>query len=192
MAMSRIFSQSLSRSSLRPPAALISHHRHRSSKIHNAQIIEVEIDQASSSQTDSPEAAAEVITLGIKKLEDAIHSIVVRRSAPDWLPFLPGYSYWVPPRASAMRGVQHPVGSMIDVIGKLSASGVKRNRGLQLDLLSEDENMAFTSARGWPASAFYIEGTSPVHPIPVVEVEITVLDNEDQSDSTSDSEDAEG
>ncbi|KAI3447327.1 hypothetical protein Pfo_003992 [Paulownia fortunei] len=157
MAMSRILSQSLPRSSLRPPTALISHHRHRSNKTHRAELIEVEVDQASSSQTDSPEAAAEVLTLGIKKLEDAIHGIIVRRAAPDWLPFLPGYSYWVPPRASTMRA-HHPAGSMIEVIGNLAFSGVARNRSLPLDLLSEDEHMAFTSAKGWPASAFYIEG----------------------------------
>ncbi|KAK6126604.1 hypothetical protein DH2020_039650 [Rehmannia glutinosa] len=163
MAMSRIFSQSLSRSSLRPPAALISHHRHRSSKIHNAQIIEVEIDQASSSQTDSSEAAAEVITLGIKSSRT--------------------------PSTASLCAALHRIGCLSS---RGTPIGGERNRGLQLDLLSEDENMAFTSARGWPASAFYIEGTSPVHPIPVVEVEITVLDNEDQSDSTSDSEDAEG
>ncbi|KAK6152188.1 hypothetical protein DH2020_014823 [Rehmannia glutinosa] len=192
MAMSRIFSQSLSRSSLRPrqpnqpPPPPLQQNPQRSDYRSGDRPGLFIADRFAG-------GGRRVITLGIKKLEDAIHSIVVRRSAPDWLPFLPGYSYWVPPRASAMRGVQHhPAGSMIDVIGRLAASGVKRNRGLQLDLLSEDENMAFTSARGWPASAFYIEGTSPVHPIPVVEVEVTVLENEDQSNSTSDSEDAEG
>ncbi|KAL6496375.1 hypothetical protein OROGR_029633 [Orobanche gracilis] len=158
--MSRILSQYLSRSSLRPPASLTSHHRYCSSKTRGPQIIEVvEIDQVSSSQIDSTEAAAEVITIGIKKLEDAIHSIIVRRSAPDWLPFLPGFSYWVPPRHSVMRGggAQPLEGSTIGVTGKLAASGLNMDRILPLDLLSGDENMAFASAKGWPASSFYIE-----------------------------------
>jgi len=36
----------------------------------------------------------EVEVLGLRKLEDALHSIIVRQSAPDWLPFVPGSSYW--------------------------------------------------------------------------------------------------
>ncbi|KAL6508444.1 hypothetical protein OROHE_021577 [Orobanche hederae] len=193
--MSRILSQYMSRSSLRSPAGLTSHHRHRSSKTRGPQLIEVvEIDQVSSSQIDSTEAAAEVITLGIKKLEDAIHSIIVRRSAPDWLPFLPGFSYWVPPRHSVMRGggAQPFQGSTIGVTSKLAASGLKMDRILPLDLLSEDENMAFASAKGWPASSFYIEGTSPVHPIPMVGLEANYQDNEEQEDNTTSSEDEEG
>ncbi|EYU38748.1 hypothetical protein MIMGU_mgv1a014393mg [Erythranthe guttata] len=191
--MSRIVFRSLPRSSLRPPTPLISHHRHRSNKSRRAQLIEVDVDQASSSQTDSPEAAAEVITLGIKKLDDAIHSIIVRRSAPDWLPFLPGYSFWVPPRTSPMRP-NHPSGSMIDIIGRLASSGVGRDRGSPLDLFSEDENMAFTSAKGWPSSSFYIQGTPPLHPIPVMEIEVQIQGNEDRNnaDNESSSDDEEG
>ncbi|GFP84941.1 hypothetical protein PHJA_000637900 [Phtheirospermum japonicum] len=106
MAMSRFLSQSLPRSSPHyPAAALMSHHRHHSSKSRRTQVNEVtEIDQASSSLADPVgEAAAEIIALGIKRIEDALHNIIVHRSAPDWLPFLPGSSYWVPPRASAVR-----------------------------------------------------------------------------------------
>ncbi|KAK6131678.1 hypothetical protein DH2020_034585 [Rehmannia glutinosa] len=218
MAMSRILSQSLHRASLRPPTAIISHHRHRSNKTHHAQLVEVDLDSASSSHPDSPEAAAEVITVGIKKLEDAIHSIIVRRAAPDWLPFLPGYSYWVPPRATSMRN--HSASNMIEVIGKLASSGAMRNRSLHHEMLSEDEQMSLTSAKGWPSSAVFIEvlemvvlrrseiiekdieyrykemlmnaGTSPIHPIPVTGVEVKIQDNEDSANDTSNSEDEEG
>lgn len=41
----------------------------------------------------------------IRKLEDAIHTIIARRSEPDWLPFLPGASYWVPPPSSPSIGL---------------------------------------------------------------------------------------
>ncbi|PIN17040.1 hypothetical protein CDL12_10296 [Handroanthus impetiginosus] len=186
MAMSRIFSQPLPRSFLRRPTAIISHHRYRSNKTHHGQLIEVEIDP-SSSQVDSPEATAEVITIGIKKLEDAIHNIAVRRAAPDWLPFLPGYSYWVPPRASAIRA-HHP-DSMIELIGKLTSSGAARNGGLPLDSLLEEEH---ATPKGWPSSAFYVEGTSPTYPIPVVEEEVKVQGNDDEVNNTSNSKDEEG
>lgn len=158
MALSRILSQSLPRSSLSPSTALFTHHRHRSNKIHHAQLIEAEID-SSSSPSDSTEAATEVINFGIKKLEDAIHSIIVRRSAPDWLPFLPGYSYWVPPRPSAMRSSQSlPATGLVEALGKFAYTRAVRDRSSPLDLLSEDEHLASTSSKGWPSSAFFIEG----------------------------------
>ncbi|XP_073155908.1 uncharacterized protein [Henckelia pumila] len=191
MAMSRILYQSLPRSALRPPTPLINHHRHRSNKTHHVQLIELDLEASSSSQPDASEAAAEVITLGIKKLEDAIHSIMVRRAAPDWLPFLPGYSYWVPPRATAMRG--HSAGSVIEALGNISPSGETKDlRGSVYDMLSEDEQLSFSSAKGWPSSEFFIEGTSPVHPIPVVKVEVKIQDSESNADDTSTSVDEEG
>ncbi|KAL3644177.1 hypothetical protein CASFOL_012109 [Castilleja foliolosa] len=187
MALSRIFSQSLTRTSLGPPSALTSHHRHCSSKTNQAQLIEIDLESSSSSQPDSPEAAAEIISVGIKRIEEAIHNILVRRAAPDWLPFLPGHSYWIPPRAESMRS--HPASSMIEVIGKLAPDGAARNRGLQDEFLSEDEQMSLSSTKGWPSSAVFIEGTSPVHPTPVIEVQVTFQDGED---GTSSSEDEEG
>ncbi|KAL1568180.1 hypothetical protein AAHA92_03580 [Salvia divinorum] len=187
MAMSRILSQSLARSSLSHPASLLTSRRHRSSKAHRAQLIEIDAEQP-----DSPEAAAEVIAFGIRKLEDAIHSIIVRRAAPDWLPFLPGHSYWVPPRASASAsfGAGEPGGSMIEAIGRLASSEIGRNRGPAVDLLSEDEQKAFSSSKGWPSSAFFLEETSPAHPIPisVVKLEMKIQDKDEQVNSRSDSE----
>ncbi|KAK4432674.1 hypothetical protein Salat_1029600 [Sesamum alatum] len=186
MAMSGILSRSLSRASLRPPTPLLSHHRHRSNKTHHAQFMELEVDQASSSQPDSPEAAAEVVALGVKKLEDAIHSMIVRRAAPDWLPFLPGYSYWVPPRGS-LRGSGHPASSMVEFVGKLASSRVARKRSLALDWLLDDEDMASESAKDWPSSVFCVEVTPPIEPAPVVEVEVNTQDCEDQPEDTSNS-----
>ncbi|KZV48499.1 hypothetical protein F511_08398 [Dorcoceras hygrometricum] len=191
MAMSRILYNSLPRSVLRHPTPLISHHRHRSNKPHHVSLIELDLDASSSSQPDTPEAVAEVITLGIRKLEDAIHSIMVRRAAPDWLPFLPGYSYWVPPRGTSMR--DHSAGSVLEALGNISSSGGTKNvRGSVDDMLSEDEQMSFSSRKGWPSSEFFIEGTSPVHPIPVVKVEVKIHDSENNGDDTSTSEDEEG
>ncbi|CAA0818736.1 Unknown protein [Striga hermonthica] len=186
MAIARILSQSQTRSILCPPAALIGYRRHRSSKTHRAQLIEVDLE---SSPSESPEAAVEVITSGIRKLEEAIHTIIVRRAAPDWLPFLPGHSYWVPPRATSMRS--HSAGSVIEVLGKLASLDPARGRRSQGELLSEDQQMALESGKGWPSSAFFIEGTSPMHPMPVVEVQVKIQVDENSEGDTSSSEDDE-
>ncbi|KAL2534476.1 hypothetical protein Adt_07827 [Abeliophyllum distichum] len=194
MAMARMLSQALTRAPLHTrstPRALITH-RHCSDQSGKTQVefIEVELDSSSSSQSDSHEAAAEVISAGFKKLEEAIHRIIVRRSAPDWLPFLPGHSYWVPPSNS--NGImRHPQG-LIEVVGNLTTVA-ETNRGTPLEFLTEDETMSFSSARGWPSSTYFIEGTSsPIHPIPVVEVEVNIHRNVNNVGSTTSSEEEEG
>ncbi|XP_042054159.1 uncharacterized protein LOC121798944 [Salvia splendens] len=151
MALSRIFSQSLTRPSLRPSNALITHHRHRSTKPGHAHLIELDIDAASPSQP------------GIKSLEDAIHSIIVRRAAPDWLPFLPGHSYWVP----SSRNSNTPAAGMIQALHRLTSSEAEPAT-LHHELLSEDEQMSLLSAKGWPSSTYFIRGTSPDHPIQIM------------------------
>ncbi|KAJ7952063.1 Serine/arginine repetitive matrix protein 2, putative isoform 2 [Quillaja saponaria] len=78
----------------------------------------------------------------IRKLEDAIHRIIVRRSAPDWLPFLPGSSYWVPPPRSSSN-------TLAQLVDKLA------------NPLTEEESMSVTTVRGWPSSAFFTEGATP-------------------------------
>ncbi|EPS68910.1 hypothetical protein M569_05860, partial [Genlisea aurea] len=180
MAMTRILSQSMPGFSLRPLNVLINHQRHRSNKTHRAQLIEVDLDAASPSQHDSADSALEVISVGMNRLEDAIRGIIVRRAAPDWLPFLPGFSYWVPPRPSALRN--HPVASLADVIGKLGFSENTMNSGFPQEL-SDDQQMSLnSSSKGWPSSVFFIEGISP---IPVMEMEMKVRDNEEKPDDDS-------
>ncbi|KAI3969611.1 hypothetical protein MKX01_020172 [Papaver californicum] len=72
--------------------------------------------------------------VGMKRLEDAIYGIVVRRSAPDWLPFSLGSSYW----------------GFAELIGKLT------------NPLYEDETLSLTNARGWPSTSFFIDGKLPL------------------------------
>ncbi|KAK4267712.1 hypothetical protein QN277_024456 [Acacia crassicarpa] len=100
----------------------------------------------------------------IRKLEDAIHCIIVRRSAPDWLPFLPGSSYWVPPPRSASNGLAQLLDQLANPI-------------------TEEESMSINTVRGWPSSSYFIQGGAP-HPVPV-EMETT-------SNFGSESEDEEG
>ncbi|XP_059299501.1 uncharacterized protein LOC132052138 isoform X1 [Lycium ferocissimum] len=82
--------------------------------------------------SDTSEAEA----LAVQRIEDAIHGIIVRRSAPDWLPFCPGASYWVPPRRSSY--------GIADLVHKLA------------NTLSEEEIMSLATFRGWPSSNFYL------------------------------------
>ncbi|XP_022714478.1 uncharacterized protein LOC111274094 [Durio zibethinus] len=98
----------------------------------------------------------------LRKLEDAIHRIIVRRSAPDWLPFLPGSSYWVPPSTAQSYG-------LAQLVEKLA------------NPLTPEESMSTTTVRGWPSSDYFIKGGSP-HPM---EVDMT-------SNTSSKSEDEEG
>ncbi|PKI38172.1 uncharacterized protein LOC116200294 [Punica granatum] len=101
----------------------------------------------------------------LRKLEDVIHHIIVRRSEPEWLPFRPGSSYWVPPRSKS-RGIAQ-------LIGKLATGSPH---------LNADESMSTTTPRGWPSSSYFIHGISPA-PRPV--------EAEKTSDEASQSEDEE-
>ncbi|XP_008781764.1 uncharacterized protein LOC120111554 [Phoenix dactylifera] len=145
--MARILSQTLARQSqtlvhdptrarlLPPPPNRLEGHRGRASRPEKALLVEVDLETEA--------AGPDVEVLGMRRLEDAIHGIIVRRSAPDWLPFIPGASYWVPPR-------KRPYG-VVELIGRLA------------NPMTEEEVLSLTSVRGWPSSAFFVEGVSP-HP----------------------------
>ncbi|KAK4773505.1 hypothetical protein SAY87_028524 [Trapa incisa] len=102
----------------------------------------------------------------LRKLEDVIHHILVCRSEPDWLPFRPGSSYWVPPRSKS-RGIAQ-------LLGKLATGSPH---------LNADESMSTTTPRGWPSSSYFIRDTYPAPP--TVEADIN-------SDGASQSEEEEG
>ncbi|KAK7388139.1 hypothetical protein VNO78_22946 [Psophocarpus tetragonolobus] len=51
-------------------------HRHRSSEAPKCKWVEID---------------------GVKLLEEHFHRVMVKKATPDWLPFLPGSSFWVPP-----------------------------------------------------------------------------------------------
>lgn len=160
MAMARIISQSLiyQKSSVAVPARALAHSRHRSGKAHAAQVIELDLESSASSSSSSAEGFdVDTVNGAIKKLDEVIHGIIVRRATPDWLPFLPGYSFWIPP-----PGHNHHFGTsggLVDVIGKLS--GVSRNGQNRIngnfssDIMPEDDEMPH---RGWPSESYFIEG----------------------------------
>ncbi|KAK8496269.1 hypothetical protein V6N13_130334 [Hibiscus sabdariffa] len=98
------------------------------------------------SHFDQPDASSDASSDPLlRKLEDAIHRIIVRRSAPDWLPFLPGSSYWVPPSTARSYG-------LAQIVEKLA------------NPLTPDESISTTTVRGWPSSEYFIKGGSP-HPV---------------------------
>ncbi|GMI78621.1 hypothetical protein HRI_001531400 [Hibiscus trionum] len=98
----------------------------------------------------------------LRRLEDAIHRIIVRRSAPDWLPFIPGSSYWVPPPTAHSYG-------LTQLVEKLATPMTPE------DPISTASTS--TTVQGWPSSDYFIKGGTP-HPAEV--------------DMTSKSEDEEG
>ncbi|CAH8330159.1 unnamed protein product [Eruca vesicaria subsp. sativa] len=97
------------------------------------ELIEIDI-AASQSQSQSDPLS--------QKLEDAVHRIMVRRAAPDWLPFLPGASYWVPPRRSQTHGISKLVEKLANPIG-------------------DEESISISTGRGWPSSDYFIKGVQP-------------------------------
>ncbi|CAE5964640.1 unnamed protein product [Arabidopsis arenosa] len=139
--MARSFSPSLSLSrcrfaaaSLLPSSQTIFFRSQSSNRRSNrfGEIYEIDIAAASKSQSDPL----------LHKLEDAVHRIMVRRSAPDWLPFVPGASYWVPPPRSQTHGIAKLVEKLANPI-------------------SDEESISISSVRGWPCSDYFIKGVQP-------------------------------
>ncbi|RDY09868.1 hypothetical protein CR513_05696 [Mucuna pruriens] len=75
--------------------------------------------------------------VALKHFDDLIHRILVKKATPDWLPFVPGSSFWVPPRPSPSN--------VVDLVHKLTHED---NRPHDSPLLS--------TLRGWPSSNFFI------------------------------------
>ncbi|XP_030535717.1 uncharacterized protein LOC115744602 [Rhodamnia argentea] len=158
--MARLLSQTLlrhSRRALKPPPPSITLITLRNRSNRSGKLIEIDLEStlssASSSSSSSSSSSAssssasdeEGEVLGLRGLEEAIHSIIVQKSTPDWIPFVPGSSFWVPPR-------RRPV-NVVDLVGKLA-------RPLTFE---EEENLSFATVRGWPSFEFLArpDGESP-------------------------------
>ncbi|KAF0894148.1 hypothetical protein E2562_034884 [Oryza meyeriana var. granulata] len=148
--MARLLSRTLSLARARPsPLPSCSHRplRGLSSKV---EFIEIDLSEdapapssSSSSGVEGGGSAPE--EMGMRRLEDAIHGILVRRAAPDWLHFVPGGSYWVP---EMRRGVADLVGAVV-----YSATGARN-----AEVMTEEEMMCLTTVRGWPSAEYFVEG----------------------------------
>ncbi|KAK7411985.1 hypothetical protein VNO78_03430 [Psophocarpus tetragonolobus] len=75
--------------------------------------------------------------VAMKHFDDLIYRILVKKSTPDWLPFVPGSSFWVPPRPSASK--------VVDLVHKLTYEDD-----------SPHDSPLLSTLRGWPSSNFFI------------------------------------
>lgn len=129
--------------------------RFRPSRALSAKVefVEIELTEESPSSSSGGGGTGDPATVqakkGMRRLEDAIHMVLVRRAAPDWLPFVPGASYWVPP-------MPRPLG----VADLLAGSVHTAERGAAA--MTKEEALSFTSVRGWPSAAYFMEGKFPV------------------------------
>ncbi|GAV81472.1 hypothetical protein CFOL_v3_24927 [Cephalotus follicularis] len=130
-----------------PSSFSLSFNRLRSSK---PQYIEIELDPSSDGVRDVERIAS-------RKIEEMIHRIVVLKSTPDWLPFIPGSSFWVPPQIRPL--------SIGDLLGKLT------------NQLTDEESLSLTTVRGWPSSTFFVEETGS-NRLAKIDVEVKVPEEE--------------
>ncbi|CAH8252562.1 unnamed protein product [Arabidopsis lyrata] len=141
MMMARSLSRSLSLSKGRfatgssslPPSSQLVSFRSQSS---DRRVDLYEIDTAAASQSPSDPL--------IQKLEDAVHRIFVRRAQPDWLPFVPGASYWVPPPGSGSQS--HGIAQLVVKLA---------------NPLTHEESLSTNSSHGWPSSDYFLKGVQP-------------------------------
>ena len=125
------------------------------------EVIEIDLtEDDAAAPGGSPAAAPSVEVVGIRRLEEAIHGVMVRRATPDWLPFVPGGSFWVPP-------LRRPQG-VAELVGRIAAAGGAEGlvgaaggavEVVELDApMTEEEALSFSTARGWPSASYFVEG----------------------------------
>ncbi|RCV29495.1 hypothetical protein SETIT_6G018000v2 [Setaria italica] len=129
------------------------------------EVIEIDLteeDPAGSSSPGSPASSPSVEVVGIRRLEEAIHGVMVRRATPDWLPFVPGGSFWVPPLRRP-----HGVAELVSRIAAAGgAEGVVGSAGAAVEVveidapMTEEEALSFSTARGWPSASYFVDGKS--------------------------------
>ncbi|KAF3484582.1 hypothetical protein F2Q69_00054931, partial [Brassica cretica] len=72
----------------------------------------------------------------LKKLNEFVRRIVIQNSTPDWLPFAPGSSFWVPPH-------QNTAAKIANLVDQVTHP------------LTEEEVLSLSSPSGWPCSSFF-------------------------------------
>jgi hypothetical protein len=114
--------------------------RHRSSRAATkGQLFEIDTSSTKSLSTEGEHE------MTLKLFDELIHRILVKKSTPDWLPFVPGSSFWVPPRPTHSN-VVHLVHKITDAENQLP--------------FSNDESLSLSSVRGWPSSNYFIKGNA--------------------------------
>ncbi|KAG6511989.1 uncharacterized protein LOC121977889 [Zingiber officinale] len=127
------------------PASCLDVVRFRSDTSAKALVFEVDLDPEGGS------GPSEIEVLRRHRIVDELmHFMVVSQFAPDWLPFVPGGSFWVP----SQKPRPH-VSEVITSFEHVSSEDWKLRKPL-----SKEEELSFTTERGWPSSAYFFEGPS--------------------------------
>lgn len=84
--------------------------------------------------------------MSVRRIESAMHQILVKKCSPGWLPFVPGGSYWVPPIGSCKSN------SVAEIVEQLSTSLKKQ----EMDARNGDRLVK--TERGWPSNAYFLKG----------------------------------
>ena len=121
--------------------ALTLRHRSSSRAATKSQLFEIDTSLSSSAEGEHE--------MTLKLFDDLIHRILVKKATPDWLPFVPGSSFWVPPRPTP-KNVVHLVHKLTD-----NNNNISNEQHQQLD-----ESLSLSSHRGWPSSNYFIEGNA--------------------------------
>nr|CAB3482513.1 unnamed protein product [Digitaria exilis] len=161
--MARLLAQTLTLARPGPCPSASASLRGFATKVEVIEIDLTEDDAAAGSSHGSPASSPSVEVVGIRRLEEAIHGVMVRRATPDWLPFVPGGSFWVPP-------LRHPHG-VAELVSRIAAAGSAEGYAgaagsavevVELDApLTEEEVLSFTTARGWPSASYFVDGEHP-------------------------------
>ncbi|KAJ1260240.1 hypothetical protein BS78_10G216800 [Paspalum vaginatum] len=108
-----------------------------------------EVAEEDAAGTSAPADAAALT----RRLEEAIDGAMARMAEPDWAPFRPGTSYFVPPR---------PAGAALGILALAGHGGGFMGSAPPRRGLSPDEARAVAAAsRGYPCSAYFIDGRFP-------------------------------
>lgn len=99
-------------------------------------------ESAASSELESDLKAARDM---VKKMEEGIQLLLVQKATPDWIPFVPGTSFWVPPREGPHRGRRRRRREMADVIRQLDV------------LATPDEKLPQFMNSRWPCREFFTD-----------------------------------
>ncbi|KAH9619976.1 hypothetical protein KSS87_006868 [Heliosperma pusillum] len=105
-------------------------------------------NQSTQPETGVAKTKEEVERAALKKLEDAIHRMIIKKSEPDWLPLVPGGSYWVPPKSQS-RGFAQVVANLRQAEIKRAEIKLKRtgligasNSPLEEEMNSKNSNQS--------------------------------------------------